>query len=107
MLSSVRCPAEKAKLRLVSRDILDTDKESDAAKSAPNGNVAYWLISAAQEGKRIQKLMNFQTAVVDVDFSLPPTVRMSFLSGKAEKGEGHELSIEALDIACWLEFGGK
>jgi hypothetical protein len=74
---------------------------------ASDGNVAYWLISAAQEGKRIQELMKFQTAVVDVDFSFTPSVRMSFLSGKAERGDRNELSIEALDIACWQEFGGK
>jgi len=96
----------KAKLRLVSETILDLDKVAAASGSESSGILASLIVYGAKEGKKIQKLMNFQTAVVDVDF-LPPSVRMSFLRGKAEKGTGNELSVEALDIACGREFGGR
>jgi hypothetical protein len=41
--------------------------------------------------------MKFETAVIDVDFALPPKVRMSFLQ---EKKDVAQTVMEDLDLAC-------
>jgi hypothetical protein len=45
--------------------------------------------------------MKMGTAILDVDFALPPKVRMSFLSAKATKEiENGGRAPEDLDLAC-------
>ena len=61
-----------------------------------NGVLAKTLISSAAEAKRIQSTLKFGTAIIDVDFALPPKVKMSFL--KAQKDAPQ--AVEDLDLAC-------
>jgi hypothetical protein len=67
------------------------------------------LVSSAAAAKRIQSSMKFGTAVLDVDFALPPKVKMSFLSaGKTDKKDAvPEREIEDLDLACGQALAGN
>ena len=72
----------KAKLRLRSKEGADQAKIAAIVARPINGVLAKTLISSAAEAKRIQSTLKFGTAVLDVDFALPPKVRMSFLKPK-------------------------
>src|SRR5262249_6812070 len=87
----------KAKLRLRSKVGIDAAKITAIVAKAPKGVLVNSLVSSAAEAKRIQSMMKFGTAVLDVYFALPPKVRMSFLK---EKREAAESSMEDLDLAC-------
>jgi hypothetical protein len=87
----------RAKLRLRSKTGTDPTKITAIVAKAPKGLLVASLVSSAAEAKRIQNTMKFGTAVIDVDFALPPKVRMSFLQ---EKKDAPHTAIEDLDLAC-------
>ena len=94
----------KAKLRLRSRDTIPADRLAAILGAKPNsGLLATTLISSAAAAKRIQANMKLGTAFLDVDFDLPPKVRMSFLNrqivGPRTQGPGLR-SIEDLQLVC-------
>jgi hypothetical protein len=90
----------KAKLRLRSKDATDQNKIQTIAAKASGGMLMRALVASAAEAKRIQSTMKLGTAIIDVDFALPPKVRMSFLSRKADRKDAVERDIEDLDLAC-------
>ena len=94
----------KAKLRLRSRGVTDPGKLEGIAAKATGGMLMRALVSSAIEAKRIQSNMKLETAIIDVDFALTPKVRMSFLSGKADKKDAAERDVEDLDLACGQAF---
>jgi hypothetical protein len=49
--------------------------------------------------------MKLGTAIIDVDFALPPKVRMSFLKASGDTKGAGERSLEDLDLACSQAFG--
>src|SRR4051812_49366468 len=90
----------KAKLRLRSKVTTDPNKVSEVAAKAIGGVVLTSLVSSAAIAKNIQSTMKFGTAILDVDFALPPKVRMSFLKAGAETRDAAGRDIEDLDLAC-------
>ena len=86
----------KAKLRLRSKEGTDPARIAAVIARPINGVLAKTLISSAAEAKRIQSTLKFGTAIIDVDFALPPKVKMSFL--KAQKDAPQ--AVEDLDLAC-------
>jgi hypothetical protein len=87
----------KAKLRLRSKEGTDQAKIAAIVARPANGVLAKTLISSAAEAKRVQNTLKFGTAILDVDFALPPKVRMSFLKAKKEVADN---GLEDLDLAC-------
>lgn len=88
----------KAKLRLRAKTGTDPAKLAAIVAKAPKGVLVASLVSSAAEAKRIQSIMKFGTAVVDVDFELPPKVRMSFLHDqRQDKKEVAQTGIEDLE----------
>jgi hypothetical protein len=79
----------KARLRLRSKGDTDLAKVTAVAAKAPNGGMLMnALITSAVTAKRIQANMKLGTAILDVDFAVPPRVKMNFMSLKAaEKDE--------------------
>jgi hypothetical protein len=57
------------------------------------------LITSAATAKRIQANMKLGTAVLDVDFAVPPRVNMKFVNSKAPEAETVSREDE-LEIAC-------
>ena len=88
----------KAKLRLRSKDAIDPKKLPAIAAKASGGMLVAALVSSAVAAKNIQSSMKFGTVILDVDFALPPKIKMSFLS--ANKKEPPERDVEDLDLAC-------
>ena len=95
----------KAKLRLRSKAGTNPDKVAAIAARATGGTLITALVSSAATAKRIQSNMKFGTAILDVDFALPPRVRMSFLSAKPDKKDAVERDVEDLDLACGQALG--
>jgi hypothetical protein len=87
----------KAKLRLRSTAGTDPDKIAVVIAKPTQGVLMASLVSSAAEAKRIQSTMKLGTVIIDVDFALPPKVRMSFL--KQKKG-APDINIEDLDLTC-------
>jgi hypothetical protein len=87
----------KAKLRLRSKEGADQAKIAVIVARPNSGVLAKTLISSAAEAKRIQNTLKFGTAVLDVDFAVPPKVGMSFLKPKKDI---HDTGMEDLDLAC-------
>ena len=96
----------KAKLRLRSTAVTDPKKTSAIAAKANGGLLMTALVSSAATAKNIQSNMKFGTAIIDVDFALPPKVRMSFLKGKADK-DPTPRDFEDIDLACALMLTGN
>jgi hypothetical protein len=69
----------KAKLRLRAKGTTDPDKIKAIEAKAPGGMMMRMLLSSAAAAKRIQSSMKFGTAIIDVDFAVPPKIKMSFL----------------------------
>ena len=93
----------KARLRLRSRDTIPADRLAAITARPTSGLLANTLISSAAAAKRIQTNMKLGTAFLDVDFDLPPKVRMSFLNRQlAEpRAQGSGLrTIEDLQVVC-------
>jgi hypothetical protein len=95
----------KAKLRLRSKVGTNPDKVAAIAAKATGGTLMTALISSAATAKRIQSSMKLGTAILDVDFALPPRVKMSFLSGKPDRKDAVERDVEDLDLACGQALG--
>jgi hypothetical protein len=91
----------KARLRLRSKGDTDVTKATAiAAKAANGGMLPSALISSALTAKRIQSSMKLGTAILDVDFAVPPRVNMKFVSVRTvEKDEGLR-DAEDLEISC-------
>lgn len=70
----------KAHLRLRSKTAGDVARIDNTLASAPaKGLVATAILTSAAEAKRIQRSLHMGTAIIDVDFDVPPKVKMSFL----------------------------
>ncbi|HEV3186370.1 MAG TPA: hypothetical protein VGZ49_15885 [Xanthobacteraceae bacterium] len=87
----------KAKLRLRSIAGTSSDKIAAVVARPTQGVLMASLVSSAAEAKRIQHAMKFGTAVIDVDFALPPKVKMSFMK---QQGEAPDIKMEDLDLTC-------
>jgi hypothetical protein len=91
----------KARLRLRSRGETDLAKVTAiAAKAAGGGMLMNALISSAVTAKRIQSSMKLGTAILDVDFAVPPRVNMKFMSAKAAEKDEALRDVDDLEIAC-------
>jgi hypothetical protein len=95
----------KAKLRLRAKAATDPSlvQASFDAMTADAGILKKSLLSSAMTAKRIQNAMKFGTAIIDVDFAVPPKVRMSFVNGKT----GITRGVEDLDLACGQAITGS
>jgi len=98
----------KAKLRLRSKGAIDPKKVSAAVAKAKGGLLMTSLVASAATAKQIQSMMKLGTAIIDIDFALPPKVRMSFLRGSADdKKDPAERDVEDLDLACGQALAGN
>jgi hypothetical protein len=87
----------KLKVRLRSKTGTQPAKAFEPV-TAPNQSLfVKTLIWSAAEAKRIQGQMNVGTAIVDVDFAIPPRIKMSFLK---QRHQITDLTLEDLDLSC-------
>ena len=87
----------KLKVRLRSKASTDATKTFEVATTSDQSLFVKTLIWSAAEAKRIQKQMNVGTAIVDVDFAIPPKIKMSFLK---QWHQITDLTLEDLDLSC-------
>jgi hypothetical protein len=91
----------KARLRLRSKGETDIVKVTAIAAKAPNGGMlANALISSAVTTKRIQSSMKLGTAILDVDFAVPPRVNMKFVSTKSTDKDDSSRDADELEVSC-------
>jgi hypothetical protein len=90
----------KAKLRLRSKGDSDPKKVAAIAAKATGGMLMTALITSAATAKRIQSNMKMGTAILDVDFAVPPKVNMKFTSLKAAERDDALREVDDLEIAC-------
>jgi hypothetical protein len=91
----------KARLRLRSKGETDIAKITAIAAKAPNGGMlADALISSAMTAKRIQSNMKLGTAILDVDFAVPPRVNMKFVNLKTAENDDALRDTDELEISC-------
>lgn len=91
----------KARLRLRSKGDTDLAKATAVAAKAPSGGVlAGALISSAMTAKRIQSNMKLGTALLDVDFAVPPRVNMKFVNSKTAEKEEAFRDTDELEVSC-------
>jgi hypothetical protein len=95
----------KAKLRLRSKGAVDAGKLAAIQAKAPAGIISSALVTSGATAKRIQAAMKMGTAILDVDFAVPPNVRMSFQPGDAKPPA--ERDVEDLDLACGQALAGN
>jgi hypothetical protein len=96
----------KAKLRLKSKTLTDPAKVEAAVAGAPKGVIASAMVSSAASAKNIQAAMKMGTVIIDIDFAVPPKVRMSFMPTKTDTPENGR-AIEDMDLACSQAFADK
>ncbi|HTA99469.1 MAG TPA: hypothetical protein VK804_03255 [Bradyrhizobium sp.] len=91
----------RARLRLRSKGDTDMIKVTAIAAKAPNGGMlANALISSAVTTKRIQSNMKLGTAILDVDFAVPPRVNMKFVSAKSTDRDESTRDADELEVSC-------
>jgi hypothetical protein len=90
----------KARLRLRSKGDTDPKKVAAVAAKATAGVLMTALITSAATAKRIQSSMKMGTAILDVDFAVPPKVNMKFMSLKAAEKDEALRDMDDLEIAC-------
>jgi hypothetical protein len=90
----------KARLRLRSKGDTDPKKVAAVAAKATGGVLMTALITSAATAKRIQSSMKMGTAILDVDFAVPPKVNMKFTSLKAAERDDVLRDVDDLEIAC-------
>jgi hypothetical protein len=91
----------KARLRLRSRSDTDMAKVAAVASKAPNsGMLVSALISSAVTTKRIQNNMKLGTALLDVDFAVPPRVNMKFVNSKTIEKDESLRDADELEVSC-------
>ena len=91
----------RARLRLRSKGDTDITKVTAIAAKAPNGGMlANALISSAVTAKRIQSSMKLGTAILDVDFAVPPKVTMKFVSAKSTDKDDGSRDTDELEVSC-------
>jgi hypothetical protein len=91
----------KARLRLRSKGETDIGKVTAIAAKAPNGGMlANALISSAVTTKRIQSSMKLGTAILDVDFAVPPKVNMKFVNAKSTDRDDGTRDADELEVSC-------
>src|SRR5262249_2693071 len=87
----------KLKVRLRSRTGMEPAKSVDAVTNPDQSLFVKTLIWSAAEAKRIQGQMKVATAIVDVDFAIPPKIKMSFLK---QRHQITDLTLEDIDLSC-------
>jgi hypothetical protein len=87
----------KLKVRLRSKAGAGPAKPVEAVMTPNQSIFVKTLIWSAAEAKRIQGQMNVGTAIVDVDFAIPPRIKMSFLK---QRHQITDLTLEDLDLSC-------
>jgi hypothetical protein len=92
-----------AHLRFRSTTVTDLGTVSDAAAKAATGVVVSTVIKSAVAAKRIQSAMKFGTDILDVDFAVPPKVRMTFMNTNRNANETSERMNEDLDVSSAKE----
>ena len=90
----------KARLRLRSKGDSDPKKVNAIAAKATGGMLMTALITSAATAKRIQSSMKMGTAILDVDFAVPPKVNMKFTSLKAIERDDALRDVDDLEVAC-------
>ena len=91
----------KARLRLRSKNGADIAKvNAIAAKASGSGILANALVNSAATAKRIQANMKLGTAVLDVDFAVPPRVNMKFVNDKSEERIDAAREADELEVSC-------
>jgi len=90
----------KARLRLRSKGTIEASKLALTTEKAKGGVLMTALISSAASAKRIQSTMKLGTAILDVDFAIPPKVRMSFLKSVGDKTQINDRDPEEFALAC-------
>ncbi len=90
----------KARLSLRSKGDSDPKKVTAIAAKATGGMLMTALITSAATAKRIQSNMKMGTAILNVDFAVPPKVNMKFTSLKAAERDDALREIDDLEIAC-------
>lgn len=90
----------RARLRLRSKGDTDPKKVAAVAAKATGGVLMTALITSAATAKRIQSSMKLGTAILDVDFAVPPRVNMKFMSLKAAEKDEALRDMDDLEIAC-------
>ena len=97
----------KAKLRLRSKGAIDPTTLPAMTAKASGGMLMTALISSAAAAKQIQTTMKLGTAIIDVDFALPPKVRMSFLKSNPDNKDAADRNVEDLDLACGVALAAN
>jgi hypothetical protein len=91
----------KARLRLRSKGDTDLAKTTAIAAKATNGGMLTTaLVTSAVTAKRIQTNMKLGTAILDVDFAVPPRVRMNFMSLKAAEIDEALRDADDIEVSC-------
>jgi hypothetical protein len=91
----------KARLRLRSKGDTDLAKTTAIAAKATNGGMLTTaLVTSAVTAKRIQTNMKLGTAILDVDFAVPPRVRMNFMSLKAAEKDEALRDVDDIEVSC-------
>jgi hypothetical protein len=88
-----------SKLQLRSKGTVSPAKLQEVEGKIPNGLIANALLTSAITAKRIQNNMKLGTAVLDVDFAVLPTVRMSFRKSNDGR-QAPDLDTDALYAVC-------
>ena len=71
-----------------------------AAKATRGGMLANALISSAVTTRRIQSSMKLATAILDVDFAVPPQVNMKFVNLKGAEKDDSLRDGDQLEVSC-------
>jgi hypothetical protein len=91
----------KARLRLRSKGDTDLAKVTAVAAKATNGGMLMnALVTSAVTAKRIQANMKLGTAILDVDFAIPPRVKMNFMSLKTAEKDEVLRDVDDLEVSC-------
>jgi hypothetical protein len=89
----------KARLRLRSKGDTDLAKATAAATKATNGGMLMTaLVTSAVTARRIQANLKLGTAILDVEFAVPPRVRMNFTSLKAAEKDEALRDVDDLEV---------
>ncbi|WP_420969323.1 hypothetical protein [Bradyrhizobium sp. B120] len=89
----------KARLRPRSTGNADASKINAITAKATGGALASALIASAVTAKRVQSNMKLGTAILDVDFAVPPRVQMKFVNFKAPEAD-HLFRDDELEVVC-------
>jgi hypothetical protein len=100
-------PWAKLCLRAKVTTEISAERVDDIRKQATEGKLISALITSAAVARDIQRATKLGTAVIDVDFALPPKIKMSFSKLTANGKDSAEPYIEGFDPACGQANSGK